>query len=340
MSERVLLAATPGGHIQELVEWVRRIADLPTDRVWVTAKTPQTTSLLAGEEVIWVPPVATRQLGRVLGTVPLAASIARRVRPSMVVSTGAALSVPYVQAAVLSGAIGHFIESATRTASPSLTGRIMAVTPGVHLHAQDALLGSLHCEPSGSLFESFASRSAAKPRPLRKVVVTLGTERFDFSRAVRALFPLLPRDCDVLWQMGSTAAEPPIGRAVKLIPHADMAAEIAEADLVVTHAGVGSVLTALDAGHCPVVLPRASRYAEHVDDHQLDLGATLVSRDLAVVRDPYRLGAGDLAQAIGRRTSRRADAPKLLLRDNTPLRPAQLTAPSFGGVDSSLPQAS
>ncbi len=323
MRELVMLTATPGGHIQELVEWVRRIADLPERRVWVTAPTAQTRSLLAGEEVVWVPPVASRELGRVLASLPLAHGIARRLRPTVVVSTGAALTVPYVQAAVLRGAVGHFIESATRTASPSLTGRIMSVTPGVRMHAQTTLLAGAHGSPTGSLFESFDSE-AAPVGPIRRVVVTLGTERFDFSRAVRALVPLLSSSCEVLWQMGSTTTAPPIGRAVGLIPHADMAAEIAEADLVVTHAGVGSVLTALDAGRCPIVLPRAARYAEHVDDHQLDLGATLVTRHLAVVRDPYRLAAADLAEAAGRRTARRSDPPPLLLGDTADSWTAQL----------------
>lgn len=338
MNERVLLTATPGGHLQELLEWVRRIADLPCDRVWVTARTPQTTSLLAGEDVIWVPPVQTRQLGRVLASVPLANAIARRVRPSMVVSTGAALTVPYVQAAILRGAVGHFIESATRTGTLSLSGRIMELTPGVRMHVQAPRGGSdPRWSPSGSLFESFAPELAA-PTPIRKVVVTLGTERFDFSRAVRALVPLLPRGADILWQVGSTATAPPIGRAVTLLPHADLAAQFAEADLVVTHAGVGSVLTALDAGQCPLVLPRASRYAEHVDDHQLDLGATLVDRSLAVVRDPYRLSGDDLAEAAARRTARRADAPRLCLRQGsgetasqaTPIRPAPLVLAPLG----------
>lgn len=320
MRARVMLTATPGGHIQELVEWVRRIADLPDSRVWVTARTPQTESLLAGEDVVWVPPVATRQLGRVLASVPRAQSVARRVRPTMVVSTGAALTVPYVQAAVLRGAVAHYIESATRPDTLSLTGRIMVCTPGVSVHAQGPPLsgtGALvaGATVAGSLFESFAPERVT-PKPIRRVVVTLGTERFDFSRAVRALVPLLPSSWEILWQVGSTATAPPIGRAVGLIPHADMAAQIADADLVVTHAGVGSVLTALDAGHCPIVLPRAARYAEHVDDHQLDLGATLVTRRLAVVRDPYRLSAADLTEAAARRTSRRADPPRLVLGEN------------------------
>ena len=295
MSERVLLTATPGGHIQELHEWVRRIADLPAERVWVTARTPQTESLLAGEEVIWVPAVSTRQLHRVVPSIPLAMQIARRVRPTMVVSTGAALTVPYIHAAIAQGAVCHFIESATRTLQPSLTGRIMHRTPGVIMHAHN--FDDDRWLESGSLFESFQARPREQVKPIRKVLVTLGTERFDFSRAVRSIFPVLPPNTETLWQVGTTQAEPPVGRSVSLIPHAEMTQAIAEADVVITHAGVGSVLSALDAGHYPVVLPRSSRHNEHVDDHQIDLGALLKDQELAVVRDPYNLTAEDLVAA-------------------------------------------
>ena len=44
------------------------------------------------------------------------------------------------------------------------------------------------------------------------------------------------------------------------------------ARVVVTHAGVGSVMVALSTGKRPVVVPRRKRLGEAVDDHQLQLG--------------------------------------------------------------------
>ena len=52
-------------------------------------------------------------------------------------------------------------------------------------------------------------------------------------------------------------------------------AQMRDADVVVTHAGVGSVLCARQAGHVPVVVPRLHRLDEHVDDHQVELVAAL-----------------------------------------------------------------
>ena len=77
-----------------------------------------------------------------------------------------------------------------------------------------------------------------------------------------------------------------------------------------THAGVGSVLCARQAGHVPVVVPRLHRFDEHVDDHQLELVAALGA-------DGHVVGVtdmADLASAV-QKAGRRADtssAPKPL----------------------------
>lgn len=56
--------------------------------------------------------------------------------------------------------------------------------------------------------------------------------------------------------------------------------EMASADSVICHAGVGTIMTALKAGHTPVVVPRRARYDEHVDDHQLDIATRFAERSL------------------------------------------------------------
>jgi UDP-N-acetylglucosamine transferase subunit ALG13 len=79
-------------------------------------------------------------------------------------------------------------------------------------------------------------------------------------------------------------------------------AHMREADVVVTHAGVGSVLCAREAGHVPVVVPRLHRYDEHVDDHQLELVAALgVGEHIVPVMD-----IADLRAAV-EKAGRRAD---------------------------------
>jgi UDP-N-acetylglucosamine transferase subunit ALG13 len=50
---------------------------------------------------------------------------------------------------------------------------------------------------------------------------------------------------------------------------------IERADLLILHGGAGSVIQALLAGRKPVVVPRLSRFGEHVNDHQLGFSTVL-----------------------------------------------------------------
>ena len=51
---------------------------------------------------------------------------------------------------------------------------------------------------------------------------------------------------------------------------------------MIGHAGVGTALTALEEGRCPVLLPRLAAHSEHTDDHQVELALDMERRGLAV----------------------------------------------------------
>ena len=46
---------------------------------------------------------------------------------------------------------------------------------------------------------------------------------------------------------------------------------IQKSDLIITHAGTGTVTASLKAGKKTIVFPRLSKYDEHYDDHQTEL---------------------------------------------------------------------
>lgn len=70
-----------------------------------------------------------------------------------------------------------------------------------------------------------------------------------------------------------------------------------EADVIVTHAGVGSALAAIRAGHRAVYVPRRARHGEHVDDHQVEMARELDRRGLVLAREADSVTADDLADA-------------------------------------------
>jgi UDP-N-acetylglucosamine transferase subunit ALG13 len=112
------------------------------------------------------------------------------------------------------------------------------------------------------------------------IFVTVGTHHQPFERLLSALDGL---DSDELFvQFGP--AKPPLGvaRAEPYLPFNQMLECFAQADTVITHAGVGSILCARRAGHVPLVVPRRSDLGEHVDDHQAELTRGLEARGSAI----------------------------------------------------------
>jgi UDP-N-acetylglucosamine transferase subunit ALG13 len=102
------------------------------------------------------------------------------------------------------------------------------------------------------VFDGLQAHPLADAPPVRRVLITLGTAPYDFSRLVRSIVATLPDGVEVVWQLGATEAGGLPGRVHTSMPHADLVREMAAADVVLSHAGVGSALAALSVGRCPV----------------------------------------------------------------------------------------
>jgi len=234
-----------------------------------------------------------------------------------VVSTGASPAVAALPQAARRGVEAHYIESAARADGPSLSGRIVARFPRVRTYTQYPAWASERWRFRGAIFDAFEPGPVRATAPIRTAVVSLGTQDgYGFDRLLSALAPLLA-GVEVLWQTGprDVSAHGIAGRAT--VPHAELASAVAEADLVVSHAGVGAAVTAIEAGKCPVLVPRLARHHEHVDDHQVQIAAELARRGLAIAAAPEAL-TGRLLQDAASRSSRTVGAGAFLL-DGAPL---------------------
>lgn len=328
-----LLVANDGGHIMQLHTLRQRLL-IDDDVVWVTPQTPQTMSLLEGESVFWADPCPTRDLRAVVRN-------ARRVRPlfrchdvRLVVSTGAALALSVLPQARLRGIETVYIESATRVSEPSLTGSILARFPGIKMYSQSQNLLPQGWDYLASPWEVYQVEEAPVPRPIRSVVVSLGTsEKYGFRRMLESLIPLIPAGARVLWQTGSTDVRGLDIDARASVPAEELHEAMRQADVVVSHAGTGVALAALEAGKCPILIPRRGRMAEHVDDHQLQIALDFALRDLAIVRDAAFLKDADLVTAASR-VVRRVDAPRLRISANQVSADGQLLIPQPRSGDS------
>lgn len=104
------------------------------------------------------------------------------------------------------------------------------------------------------------------------IFFTLGTERFPFKRLIHAAeesaagaFPE-----PVVAQIGRDGEPPPAGcQTFGSMAYPQFVDYLKQARIVVSHAGVGTIVSCLRLGIIPIILPRQKRFGEHVDDHQI-----------------------------------------------------------------------
>lgn len=110
------------------------------------------------------------------------------------------------------------------------------------------------------------------------IFVTVGTQKFQLNR----LLELLDREKieeEIYAQIGYSTYKPKNYKYKKFLNQEEFEKCIKEASLVLTHAGVGSILTAMNYDKPILVFPRLKKYGEHVDDHQLQIAETFMEKN-------------------------------------------------------------
>jgi UDP-N-acetylglucosamine transferase subunit ALG13 len=125
------------------------------------------------------------------------------------------------------------------------------------------------------------------------ILLTLGTHEQPFERAID-LVVHAARGEELVVQHGHTPPRAGVENSTWLpfLEYEELTRLVARADTVVSHAGAGTILTALRLGKVPVVIPRLRRHGEHVDDHQLQITRELSSKEFVVeCLDEYQLAS-------------------------------------------------
>lgn len=95
------------------------------EREWATLPGPDVDVLLAAERVTLGRGPTNRSVVNLVRNLGLAWRLLRERRPDAILSTGAGLAVPFFLVGKLLGVRLVYVESLTRTESPSLTGRLV-----------------------------------------------------------------------------------------------------------------------------------------------------------------------------------------------------------------------
>jgi UDP-N-acetylglucosamine:LPS N-acetylglucosamine transferase len=118
-----MLVCSPGGHLLEMRELARVWDGLEVS--WVTLPGADVDALLTGQDVTIAHGPTNRSLRKLVQNVALAWREVRRRRPAAILSTGAALAVPFFLIGRMHGIRTVYVESLTRTQSLSLSGRMV-----------------------------------------------------------------------------------------------------------------------------------------------------------------------------------------------------------------------
>lgn len=106
------------------------------------------------------------------------------------------------------------------------------------------------------------------------ILVLLGTQNNSFHR----LLEEIQKNIDdgnikekVVVQAGYTKFESKDMTIYNQLPKEQLQELIKEANLIITHGGVGSIISSITNGKKVIAVPRLQKYKEHVNDHQLDI---------------------------------------------------------------------
>jgi UDP-N-acetylglucosamine transferase subunit ALG13 len=128
------------------------------------------------------------------------------------------------------------------------------------------------------------------------IFVTVGTQ-LAFDRLIAAVdgWAAATEAGEVFAQIGPSDYVPRHIEAQAFISPEECRRRMQEADAIVAHAGMGTIISALQLGKPVVVMPRRAAFGEHRNDHQVatarrfgEFGSVLVAND-----------AGELAARLG-----------------------------------------
>lgn len=106
------------------------------------------------------------------------------------------------------------------------------------------------------------------------ILVLLGTQNNSFHRLLEEVEKNINEGTineEVIVQAGYTKFKSHKMRIIDLISKEQLEQFQEEASLIITHGGVGSIITSIKKGKKVIAVPRMHEYGEHVNNHQVQI---------------------------------------------------------------------
>lgn len=131
------------------------------------------------------------------------------------------------------------------------------------------------------------------------IMVVCGTQKFPLNRMLEELDRLIEQGRltqEVFAQIGHSTYEPKRYCWTRFMTGAEFEEKIGACDLLLTHSGVGTILSGKKLDKPVLVYPRSTQYGEHVDDHQWQIAREFGKRELVLVCEDRDVLAERIAQ--------------------------------------------
>ena len=132
------------------------------------------------------------------------------------------------------------------------------------------------------------------------ILVTLGTQDKEFTRLLKVIDKEIENkniNDKVIVQAGFTKYESNNMEIFDLIPGDELDKLVKECDILITHGGVGSILSGLKNNKKIIAAARLSKYGEHTNDHQIQIIKEFVDRGYILELDDFNK-LGDIIKNI------------------------------------------
>ncbi len=120
------------------------------------------------------------------------------------------------------------------------------------------------------------------------ILVLLGTHELQFTRLLREIEKLVNKGIiqeDIIVQKGNTKYKSNLYREFEFLEPDELTKLYYKADLIITHAGVGSIVKGLQMNKKIIACPRLKRFDEHNDDHQLEIAKEFMNKRYILMWD-------------------------------------------------------
>ena len=123
---------------------------------------------------------------------------------------------------------------------------------------------------------------------IRMIFVAVGTQKFPLNRLLKQIDDLVESGAisePVFAQIGNSDYRPRNYEYQQFLEKEEFDKKIEECSLLITHSGVGTIISGISSHKPVIVFPRLEKYGEHVDDHQKEIAESFSEMNYILVCD-------------------------------------------------------